>query len=789
MRTSIVLKISILLLFAVLFMVAITMHAAHVSQKISTDNAGKSAQLLARELFKRMDQNLSLTLDQLRQLSRRPDLIAALTESNLAFGARENLSEFMTQGEARWTAASPSGMTGAWAGVAGSPLSRELRWSLMDSRARQYGYSMIKEVILTNRHGANVAVSGKTTDYDQSDEAWWREARESGVHIGDIRFDESAGTFLIKAAIRVEGAGGDFTGVLSAGIDVLGLIRLAEITARRYETTRVHLITPDGKLIYSTKAFSFFSDVKDRPFYACIAGDTGTFIKKSGGNSRLYTYARSMGRFRDFGWIMIISHAENEVLAPYRALRNRIFAVSFLLILLIIAASFFLVGRITRNLRALTDGAKTIGRGDLEHRVRVESRDEIGELAAAFNHMVERRGRAEKEKEELHTRLRQKHKMEAIGTLAGGIAHDFNNILTAILGYGEMALLDLGPEHRATKMLGEVMKAGARARELVRRILAFSRGADEERISLDPGKLLEESLSLLRATIPSSVEIRPSEIPPDCHILANPTQVHQVLMNLCTNGAQAMEGEGGILAVGLTRVILTEANLPDAPGAKPGTYVCLSVEDNGEGIAPELMSRIFDPYFTTKAVGKGSGMGLAVVHGVMESHGGFSLVRSEKGKGTVFEVFFPEAEPAAEIEAPPSEPMPKGSGRVLVVDDEGAVAELNRVCLGSLGYTVTVQTDSRSALELFRTAPGEYDMVLTDQTMPGLTGTELISELRKVRPDIPVVVCTGFSDQVDERSAESMGIDGFLMKPVGLHDLALTVGRVMAQDCGKSRRG
>ena len=384
----------------------------------------------------------------------------------------------------------------------------------------------------------------------------------------------------------------------------------------------------------------------------------------------------------------------------------------------------------------------------------------------------------------LERELRQAHKMEAIGTLAGGIAHDFNNILMAIIGYTEMALYKI-PEGTTPvrRDLEQVLKAGYRARDLVNQILTFSHQSDQERKVIDIVPTVKEALKLLRSSLPSTIEIRQDiAIPPEKGvILADPTQIHQVLMNLCTNAAHAMRDRGGILSVSLASVEAATYLVSRYPDLKPGPYVRLTVGDTGHGVDPSILERIFDPYFTTKGPGEGTGMGLAVVQGIVNRHGGMITVHSEIGKGTTFHALFPRIEQEITPEVMVAEVLPRGSERILFVDDEKPLVDLGKGMLESLGYSVTIKTNGLEALETFRAKPDAFDLIITDVTMPGMTGIELAKELMAVRPDIPIILCTGFSELINEKQAKEMGIREFVMKPFVIGNHAKTIRKVLEQ--------
>jgi len=391
------------------------------------------------------------------------------------------------------------------------------------------------------------------------------------------------------------------------------------------------------------------------------------------------------------------------------------------------------------------------------------------------------RKRAEEEKTGLQEQLRQAQKMEAIGTLAGGIAHDFNNILSAILGYAELSILDLEEGSIAKKNLERSMKAAHRAKDLVQQILTFSRQGKQERKLLSVKPIVKEALKFLRASLPATIEIQEEIEENPGPIEADPTQIHQVLMNLCTNAAHAMDEKGGELSVSLSNLDLDGNNSGVQPRIEAGPYVRLRVSDTGHGMAPEILGRIFDPYFTTKEPGKGTGLGLAMVHGIVKSHGGEIRVSSDVGKGSIFDVYFPRIEIGnVPREVFNAESLPLGdSERILLVDDEKGIIDVGREILERLGYEVTVRTSSIEALELFRARSNRFDLVITDMTMPNMTGDRLAQELLKIRPDIPVLLCTGFSEHITEERAKAIGIRELLLKPLAMTELAKTMRRLL----------
>jgi PAS domain S-box-containing protein len=394
---------------------------------------------------------------------------------------------------------------------------------------------------------------------------------------------------------------------------------------------------------------------------------------------------------------------------------------------------------------------------------------------------ITERRRAEEERKMLEGQLIQSQKMESIGTLAGGIAHDFNNILSAIIGFSDLARRHAGDPQKVKRALDEVLKASERAKGLVSQILAFSRKSEARHSPVDLGVVIRESLKMLRSILPSNIEIR-QDLSDSCMVMADSTQIQQVIMNLCSNAADAMENTHGAIEVSLGKVLVEDGAAALDQGLSPGSYVKLTVKDTGHGMSPEVVARIYDPYFTTKEVGRGTGLGLAVVHGILKNHGGSIVCTSSPGKGATFDIYLPGII-SGEDRMQPEEagPHPMGTGRVLFVDDEAALASLAENMLGVLGYEVVARTNSTEALALFNEDPEGFDLVITDLTMPGMTGDRLAAELMRIRHDIPVILCTGYSDHFSENDARNMGIREYLQKPLDLATLAWTVRKAIAR--------
>jgi PAS domain S-box-containing protein len=384
------------------------------------------------------------------------------------------------------------------------------------------------------------------------------------------------------------------------------------------------------------------------------------------------------------------------------------------------------------------------------------------------------------EKWQLEKRLSQAQKMEAMGTLAGGIAHDFNNILSAIVGYTELSLIDIPKDSVLHNNLQQVLKAGGRAKELVRQILTFSRQRESELLPVKVNLIVNEALKLLRASLPATIKIR-HNLKSHLSVLTDPTNIHQVLMNLCTNASYVMQENGGILEVSLSDFELDAELARKHPDVKPGKFINLTVKDSGCGMTPEVTERIFDPFFTTKKMGEGTGMGLSVVHGIIKSHGGTITVKSSPGKGSEFSVFLPAIETETADNASQVQLMVTGSERILFVDDEDFQADIGKRMLERLGYRVTARTNSIEAFELFRENPDGFDLVITDMTMPDLTGDILARKIIAIRPDIPIIVCTGYSERINPDIVKEIGIKELAMKPVVMKDIAQMIERVLSK--------
>jgi len=402
--------------------------------------------------------------------------------------------------------------------------------------------------------------------------------------------------------------------------------------------------------------------------------------------------------------------------------------------------------------------------------------DNSGEI---INFVAIRRDVTDRKK--LAEQLRQAQKMEAIGTLAGGIAHDFNNIIGAIIGYAELSIEDVEDDF-IIRNLQQILKASRRAKELVEQILAFSRLSDYERKPLHVHHIVIETLKLLRATFPVTIDIKQNINTKSSLIMGDPIQIHSLLMNLCTNAKQSMQKTGGVIDVGLKEIEIDKKTASRYQELKPGKYISLVVKDTGPGISPEIIDRIFDPYFTTKEVGEGSGMGLALVHSIVKSHRGEITVYSELGKGTIFNVFLPKILNKIKPKTTKKIDIQGGTERILFVDDEKNLVQVGKQMLTRLGYHVVSTESSIEALEIFTKNPNDFDLIITDQTMPRLTGAEFAQKVLKIRPGIPIILSTGFSELISKEKSKAMGITEFIMKPLFLNEIAPLVRKALDEN-------
>jgi len=394
---------------------------------------------------------------------------------------------------------------------------------------------------------------------------------------------------------------------------------------------------------------------------------------------------------------------------------------------------------------------------------------------------ISERKQASIEKKNLESQLRQAQKMEAIGTLAGGIAHDFNNILFPIFGFTQILLKKCQENEEFQGYLQNILQAARRAKDLSQQILTFSRQSKRENKPVMVSPIVKECIKLLKASLPSTISVELHIEPETGLILADPTEIHQIIMNLCTNAYHAMRDDGGTLKVCLKNLTIEHDDNHQHQDLTEGQYLKLTVQDTGKGIESDILSQIFEPYFTTKPQGEGTGLGLYITYGIVKNLSGKIDVRSQPGKGTVFDIFIPMISISDEDDSQAMQvsQIPGGNERILLIDDENAIVEMMTFMLEQMGYLVTPRTSSRDALDLFRKHPDHFDLVITDQTMPDLTGDVLYQHIKKIRMDIPVILCTGYSEKLSKSKAEAIGIDAYLCKPVILNELGMVIRNIL----------
>lgn len=540
---------------------------------------------------------------------------------------------------------------------------------------------------------------------------------------------------------------------------------------------------------------------------------------------RLLTQLNIRSYYKNLNIQRLRASAGRRFLAELRLTGGSI-AVFIIIFVAMAAISSWRMGRfIVDRIDRLQNGSSIIAEGSLDHRIDIKGNDEFAQLSRSFDAMTEKLNISHlkleneitehkqtqeylyKAHDELELRVKERtreleeaneslrhetnerrqieeqlirsQKLEALGTLAGGIAHDFNNILAGIIGFTEMVLEDIEPDSPEHRRLELALGAAYRGRDLVKQILVFSRQSEQDKKPLALTQIIDETLKLLRPAFPSTIEIVWKNPIDDGRILADPVRMHQILMNLCTNAAHAMRQNGGVLELGVSRAVVVEGTPTPVAEMVPGEYVVLNVSDTGCGMEPEILERIFDPFFTTKREGEGTGLGLAVAYGIVKNHGGYVAVESKPGKGSTFRVYLPRVKAIRDVEGIEAPSSAGGDERILIVDDEGTLVELNRQRLMRLGYDVVATTSSMEALHIFREGPDAFDLVITDQTMPNLTGMDLATELLKVRSDIPIILCTGHSDAVSPDSIQKAGIKALLMKPVDKRGIAEAVRRAL----------
>jgi signal transduction histidine kinase/ActR/RegA family two-component response regulator len=499
-----------------------------------------------------------------------------------------------------------------------------------------------------------------------------------------------------------------------------------------------------------------------------------------------YTFTRARFIYASIsGWSIVIAYEISVIWfseTPMETIiSNNFFFMSANLIGMFISYFIELTSRTEFYVRVLLEKEKEnvkMANNALEKRV-MERTEQLSNANIDLKKEIDIRKKYENERAELEKQLFQLQKMETIGTLAGGIAHDFNNILTPILGYTDMALEELPDESNLRFDIEQINNAALRGKDLVQQILTFSREVDSNKKPIRLQPIISEVLNLLKASFPSGVVIRQNLDPLIGTVLADPTHIHQIIMNLCTNASHAMMKSGGILEVKLDAIRIDIRQAEKIRNLKKGEYIRLTISDTGYGMDLKTKERIFEPFFTRKEVGLGSGLGLSVVHGIINNYGGAIEVESTPGKGTTFRIFLPKhSSEAFDSDKLDRKPL-KGDEYILFVDDEPEITFLGKKMLETLGYKVSIKSDSVSALEEFMIDPGKYALLVTDQNMPDITGTELAFKMRSVRPGLKVIIITGFADNLSDEILNKSGVAEVILKPMILDDFSKVIRRVL----------
>jgi signal transduction histidine kinase/ActR/RegA family two-component response regulator len=502
----------------------------------------------------------------------------------------------------------------------------------------------------------------------------------------------------------------------------------------------------------------------------------------------IFGYSFSKARFifaSIAGWSIVISYEISAIWVthtPFEVMvNNNYFFISANIIGMFISYFLELSTRKEFYMRILLEQEKEnvkIANDALEKRVE-ERTKQLLDTNLDLKKEIEIRQKFERERAELEKQLFQLQKMETIGTLAGGIAHDFNNILTPILGYTDMAREELPEESNLRFDIEQINNAALRGKDLVQQILTFSREVDFETKPIQLQPIVAEALNLLKASLPSSVEIKQSLDPGTGTVLADPTHIHQIVMNLCTNANHAMMKTGGILEVKLDAVRIDQKTAEKIPNLKKGEYIRLTISDTGYGMDIKTQERIFEPFFTRKEVGSGSGLGLSVVHGIINNYGGAIAVDSAPGKGTTFTIYLPKYGVEASGSNKSDKKPIKGDEHILFVDDEPEIIYMGKKMLETLGYKVTIKSDSISAFEEFKKSPKKFSLLITDQNMPGIPGTELASMMKEIRRGLKVIIITGYADNLSEETLTKCGVSEVILKPMILDDFSKIIRRVL----------
>jgi signal transduction histidine kinase/CheY-like chemotaxis protein len=650
--------------------------------------------------------------------------------------------------------------------------------------------------ILVDLNG-NVVAAGRNHDRAKKlnfgDRKQFKEAITSkGLASGEFVLGKSSQKAIFPFGMAVLNNQGEVTGALIIGVNLAHYGKLFE-RGNYPQSTFFGICDHNGIRLFRYPSNDFIDIGKPikKKVYDAVAtsGEKGSiFAIDSEGKKRIIVFEplRLMENVETPYIYMFMGFDYEQLQDNANSILNRLLVTSLLSLALALFIAWSIGGKsVARLIENLSLVTKKFSQGEKNVTSNIDYSDgEIGDLAESFDSMVKIIRQREEEKNNLETQLQHAHKMEAVGTLAGGIAHDFNNILSAIIGFAEMAKDDIPADSNAIKDIDQVIKASTRAADLVQHILTFSRMSGHSLEPLEPHLIIKEALKMLRASLPTTIKIQ-EDIDVNCgKVMADSTNIHQIIVNLCTNSLHAMEKEKGVLSVSLYRKEISDEEIAGEPEVSSGPFMVLEISDTGHGMEQATIEHIFDPYFTTKEVGKGTGLGLSIIHGIIKDYHGFIRVESKLGKGTTFHVYIPalQQETATTGEVKIDTSLPTGTERILVVDDESMIASINKTILERFGYKVTMTTNSLDALEKIRTDPDQFDLIITDQTMPNLTGAELAQRILKIKHNMPIILCTGYSSVLSEEEALAIGMKKYVRKPVDRKTLTKIVRQVLDEN-------
>jgi len=887
-------------------------YAISTGRKALKKSIEESSELFAIKIMDELDKNIYTRIEETQIYTKEFLLQRSVLISNQAFEKMGDVQEYIERIDQEWISVPMQSITPFMKQIIDNDLSKQLREKKVYYE-NKYGYDVFSEIIVTNKYGANVGQTGKTTDYRQDDEQWWQAAKEERFYISDIGYDESADVYSIDFGIRIEDKDGNFIGVMKVVLNIEEVISIL----RRPQPTGIHkehlksgweLITHDGRLIYSTKDFKFLERISNEVLSHIKEESTGSFIAESstqGKRDTLISYARS--NFTGLGWLLLVVHDTREVFTPVTNLRNAILIISLAVTIFAILTGFLVSRYISRPVTKLRDAAIEIGKGNLDTQIEVKSRDEIGLLAQTFRQMAlnlaqditerKRTERALRESEEkyrtlfeetkdvvfistpegrlldinqagaelfgypskenileidiihnlyvspaehenvmqmlekkgyikdyellfkkkdgqhvtviltatavhdekgaiasyrgimtditerkrLEQQLIQAQKMEAVGQLAGGIAHDFNNILTAIIGFGTLLQMEIEKGHPLHSYVTQILTSANRAANLTQALLAFSRKQIISPKPVDLNEIIRGVKSILSRIIGEDIELSIFLIERDLIVMADTTQIEQVLMNFATNARDAMPN-GGRLTISTYRVEIDNEFIKLHGYGKPGPYALVSIEDTGYGIDEETKKRIFEPFFTTKEVGKGTGLGLSMAYGIINQHDGYINLYSQPGIGTTFHVYVPLIQSEIEeIEQKAFSILKGGDETILIAEDDIQVRELTKEVLAGYGYKIIDAKDGADAVKVFIENKDEIQLLIFDVVMPKKNGKEAYDEIKDVRPGVKAIFISGYTeDMIHKKGILEEGLN-FLSKPILPNELLRKIREVLDQ--------